>query len=166
MEYLIVGKIVDTFSLDGSIKVLSSSINESLRFKKDSLLFIKQGDEYQEHKITNARKAGNVYIIHFEDVLNVDEAAKLKGKELLVLKDKNDLKEGYYFFSDLKGCSIISEGKELGKVIAVEEFPAQITLRAKTSEGKEFFIPFVKVFIKKVDIDKREIEINYMEGML
>lgn len=166
MEYLVVGKIVDTFSLDGSIKVLSSSTNESLRFKKDSLLLTKDGDEYKEHKITSSKKAGNVYIIHFEDILNVDEAAKFKGKELFVLKDINDLKEGYYFFSDLKGCTIISEGKELGKVIAVEEFPAQITLRAKTNGGKEFFIPFVKAFIKKVSIENKQIEINYMEGML
>lgn len=166
MEYLVVGKIVDTFSLDGSIKILSSSNNESLRFKKGSSLFIKEDDQYVEHKIISARKAGNVFVVRFEDISDVDVAIKLKGKELFVIKDNNDLKEGYYFFSDLKGCSIISDGKTLGTVIEVEEFPAQITLRAKTKDGKSFFVPFVKAFIKRVDIESKEIEINYMEGML
>ena len=166
MEYLLVGKIIDTFSLDGSVKVLSSTTNKELRYKKGNALFIKEGNEYIQYVISSYRKSGNVDIIRLDGVDNVDKASLLKGKELLVIKDENDLKEGYYFYSDLIGCDIVSEGKTIGKVIAVEEFPAQITLRAKSNSGKEFFIPFIKVFIRNVDIKNKQIEINYMEGML
>ena len=166
MEYLVVGKIIDTFSLDGSVKVLSSSTNQDIRYKRGNVLFIKNENEYMTLTISSYRKSSNLDILHFEELKSVDEAIRYKGKELLVVKDNKDLKEGYFFYSDLRGCAVVSEGKELGKVIAVEEFPAQVTLRAKTNDGKEFFIPFIKVFIKSVDIENKVIEINYMEGML
>ena len=82
-------------------------------------------------------------------------------------KDRKDLEVGYYFYEDLVGCSIIDQSKnELGIVNKVEEFPAQITLRVKRQNGKDFFVPFVKQFIKKVDIDAKKIYIEVIEGML
>ena len=84
-----------------------------------------------------------------------------------VIKDNNDLEVGYYFYSDLIGCAILDENKEvLGIVKNVEEFPAQITLRVKRNNGKDFFVPFVKQFIKNVDIDNKKIYIEVIEGML
>lgn len=166
MEYLVVGKIVDTFSLDGSIKIISSSNNQDIRYKKGNKLYIKVDDQYLCFTINSHRKSSNLDIVHFVEITTVDEALSFKGKEVLTIKDTNDLKEGYFFFADLEGCKVVSEGKELGKVIRVEEFPAQVTLRVKALSGKEFFVPFIKVFIKGVDIENKIIDINYMEGML
>ena len=166
MEYLTLGKIIDTFSLDGSVKILSSTTNQEIRYKKGNTVYISESGEMRKLTIVSYRKSSNCDIVKFQEIANVDEASILKGKELLVIKDSKDLKEGYYFYSDLKGCSVISDGKKLGKVIEVEEFPAQLTLRCKSIDGKSFFVPFVKAFIKSVDIQKKEIEINYMEGLL
>lgn len=166
MEYLTLGKIVDTFSLDGSVKVISSTTNQDIRYKKGNKLFVSVDDTMRELTVFSYRKTPNCDIVKFQEITNIDEALLLKGKSLLVIKDTNDLKEGYYFYSDLEGCSIISEEKELGKVISVEEFPAQLTLRCKTTSGKAFFVPFVKAFIRSVDIDKKKIHINYVEGLL
>ena len=165
-QYLTLGKIIDTFSLDGTLKVLSSTSNQDIRYKPGNKVLIKLNDEMKEFTIASFRKSGNLDFVRFNEITSVELAKELKGKDILVVKNQEDLKEGYYFYSDLVGCSIVSDNKELGKVIEVEEFPAQITLRAKTVEGKQFFIPFIKVFIKKVDIQNKTIEINYMEGML
>ena len=166
MEYVTLGKIIDTFSLDGSVKVFSSTTNQDIRYKKGNKIYISIDDEIKELTVVSYRRSSNFDIVKFQEVTNADEALSLKGKELLVVKDINDLKEGYYFYSDLKGCSIVADGKKLGKVIEVEEFPAQLTLRCKTDNGKVFFIPFVKAFIKSVDIEIKEIEINFVEGLL
>ena len=166
MEYLTLGKIIDTFSLDGSVKVFSSTTNQDIRYKKGNKIYISIDDEIKELTVVSYRRSSNFDIVKFQEVTNADEALSLKGKELLVVKDINDLKEGYYFYSDLKGCSIVADGKKLGKVIEVEEFPAQLTLRCKTDNGKVFFVPFVKAFIKSADIEIKEIEINFVEGLL
>ena len=166
MEYLTLGKIIDTFSLDGSVKILSSTTNQEIRYKKGNKVLISIDGEMKEVTITSFRKSSNFDIVKFQEINSIDEATLLKGKEVLVVKDSKDLKEGYYFYSDLVGCTIIADDKTLGKVIAVEEFPAQLTLRCKSSNGKTFFVPFIKAFIKSVSIEKKEIEINYMEGLL
>ena len=68
---------------------------------------------------------------------------------------------------DLVGCKVLDEkGQELGVVKEVEEFPAQLTLRVKRAGKEDFFVPFVKAFIRRVDINKKEIEINVIGGML
>ncbi|MCR5185312.1 MAG: ribosome maturation factor RimM [Bacilli bacterium] len=169
-QYLLVGTIFDTFGLDGSLKVYSSSNNKDIRYKKGNVFLAvdKDGNE-RELKLISIRpshQSANIDILKFEGINNANEALLLKGYELRVKKDYKDLKEGYFFFSDLLGCDVISDGKKIGEVIKVEEFPAQVTLRAKSNEGKEFFIPFVKAFIKHVDVENKTIDINYMEGML
>ena len=165
-EYLIVGKIIDTHSLDGTLKILSSSTNQDIRYKAGNTLFIKDNNVIITLTVDKYRKSGNLDIVHFVELDTIEKASIYKGKELLAKKDTKDLKEGYYFYSDLVGCSVICEGKEIGKVSMVEEFPAQITLRVSTPNKKDIFVPFIKVFIKEVDIDKKQIEINYMEGLL
>ena len=166
MEYLTLGKIIDTFSLDGSVKILSSTTNQDIRYRKGNKVFISDSGEMKEFTVASYRRSSNCDIVKFQEITTVDEASLLKGKEVLVIKDSNDLKEGYYFYSDLKGCTIIADGKKLGQVIEVEEFPAQLTLRCKATNGKPFFVPFVKAFIKSVSIENKEIEINFVEGLI
>ena len=166
MEYLKLGKIIDTFSLDGSVKIFSTTNNQDIRFKKGKKIFIQIDNDYKEVTINSYRHSPKGDILHFEEITNVDEALLYKGKELFVIKDIKDLKEGYYFFTDLIGCEVLSQGKSVGKVIDVEEYPAQDTLRVKANNGKEFFVPFVKAFIKSVNIESKQIEVLLVEGML
>ena len=166
MEYLKLGKIIDTFSLDGTVKIFSTTTNQEIRFKKGKKVLIKTEEQYKEVTINSYRHSPKGDYLRFDEITNVDEAALLKGKELFVIKDRNDLKEGYYFFSDLIGCDTISDGEKVGKVIDVEEYPAQMTLKVKANNGKIFFVPFVKAFIKSVSVESKRIDIVLLEGML
>ena len=102
------------------------------------------------------------------DGINTPEEAKaLKGYEIHVIKDQKDLEKDTYFYSDLRGCDIVDEtGNILGSVSEVEEFPAQLTLRVKRKGKPDFFVPFVKQFIKSVDIENKRIVIEIIEGLL
>ena len=169
MEYLLVGKIIDTFGLDGTLKIISSSNNQDVRYKKGSKLFLfdKEGKLNQEVKVKSYRCNGKFDFVCFEEISNINEAEQIQGFEIRAIKDRSDLDVGYYFYSDLVGCSIIDEqGNNLGVVTIVEEFPAQITLRVKRKNGKDFFVPFLQQFIKYVDVEKKIINIIFMEGML
>ena len=166
MEYLKLGKIIDTFSLDGSVKIFSTTTNQDIRFKKGKTIYMEIDGEYKPFTVNNYRHTPKGDIVRFDELTDVDEALKIKGKELFVIKDRNDLKEGYYFYSDLIGCYTISNGEKVGVVDGVEEYPAQVTLRVKANNGKIFFVPFVKAFIKSVNIESKEIDIVLLEGML
>ena len=169
MEYLSLGKIIDSFGLDGTLKVYSTTDNQKLRYKKGNKLFLynEHDDERIQVTVISYRSAGNLDYVKFEEITSPEKAKEFKGFEIHTIKDRNELKVGYYFYSDLLDCIVVDQDKKvLGKVIKVEEFPAQLTLRVKQKNGKDFFVPFVKQFIQSVDIGKKEIHINVIEGML
>ena len=168
MEYLSLGKIIDKFGLDGTAKVYSTTNNAKLRYKKGAKVFLynESTDERKEAIIESYRSSGQFDFVKFKD-LTVNDIEQIKGFEIQIIKDRNDLEVGYYFYSDLIGCEIVDKDQRvLGIVSKVEEFPAQITLRVKRNKEKDFFVPFVKQFIVNVDVDNKKITINVLEGML
>lgn len=169
MSYLKIGKIIDSHGLDGTFKVFNTTDSPKKRYAKGNKVYLynESTDERLELTVERFRLSGQIAFVKLEGIDNPESAKEFKGFEIHTIKDRNDLEVGYYFYEDLVGCAIIDQNKnELGKVSKVEEFPAQITLRVKRSNGKDFFIPFVKQFIKKVDIDAKKIHIEVIEGML
>ena len=169
MEYLSLGKIVGSFGLDGTLKVFSTSNNEELRYKKGNKVFLfnEEDESRNEYEVISYRSGGKFSFVKLKSIDNPEIADSFKGNEIQVIKDRNDLKEGYFYFSDLKGCKIVDkQDKEYGIVKEVEEFPAQITLRVARKGNKDFFIPFVKDFINEVDVQNKKICVNIIEGML
>ncbi|MCR5308895.1 MAG: ribosome maturation factor RimM [Bacilli bacterium] len=167
MEKLLLGYIISSFSLDGTIKVLSKTNMSSKRYVKGNKVYLADKNEniIKELTVSSFRNAGEIDFVKFDEILTKEEADSYKSYSLLINKT-NDLENGYYYFSDLEKCNVISNGKVIGKVIKVEEFPAQITLRVKSNEGNEFFIPFIKEFIKNVSLENQEIDVVLWEGML
>ena len=169
MEYLKLGTILDSFGLDGTIKVYSTTNNKKMRYKKGTHVFLynPNDDTRKEFEVISFRTTGQFDYVKLNDITTPEQVRDFKGFEIHTIKDRNDLDVGYYFYSDLEGCDVLNSDKEvLGKVSKVEEFPAQITLRVQRKGKPDFFVPFIKQFIINVDIENKEIIINVIEGML
>ena len=168
-EYLKVGTIKDSFGLDGTLKIYSTTSMPEKRYKPGSTVFLVNPltNEYSEQKVISFRHSGLLDFVKVESINSPEEAKEYKGYEIHVLKDQKDLEKGMYFYSDLKCCDIFDEQENLlGKVKEVEEFPAQLTLRVSRNKKPDFFVPFVKEFIKSVDIENKRITIKIIEGLL
>ena len=168
-EYLLLGYITDAFSLDGTFKVLSKTDFASKRYQEGKEVFLYQPNTKQRMTVIveNYRSSGQFDFVKVQGVNSKEEALEFKGYEIHALKDYDNMDKDIYYFVDLVGCKIIDEkGQEYGVVKQVEEFPAQLTLRVKRNGKEDFFVPFVKAFIRRVDINKKEIEINIIEGLL
>ncbi len=169
MEYLNLGNIVDSFGIDGTVKIYSTTSFGEKRYKKGSKVFLynPQSKEYKELEVAKFRHSGFFDFVKFLELNTPEEVKELKGCSIQVIKDNKDLDKDTYYFSDLAGCKVLDENKkELGTVKTVEEFPAQITLRVGRVSKPDFFIPFVKEFIKEVNIDDKTIIIHVIEGLL
>ena len=167
MEKLLLGYIIGSFSLDGTMRILSKTNLGEKRYKKGNVVLLCKDDEaIKELTVVSYRPSGEIDFVKFEEVKTKEDVESYKGYSLMVEKDNSILEKDHYFFSDLEACNVVSNGETIGKVIKVEEFPAQLTLRVKAINGKEFFIPFVKAFINNVSIEKKEIDVNIIEGML
>lgn len=169
MEYLSLGKIVDSFGIDGTIKIYSTTSFGEKRYKKGAKVFFVNplDGSMNEYEVVKYRHNGFFDFVKFVEINNPEDAKALKGYEVQVVKDNSFLNKDTYFYSDLRECVVKDEdGKELGTVKEVEEFPAQITLRVARKGASDFFVPFIKEFIKSVDICGKIIVIHVIEGLL
>ena len=115
MEYLSLGKIIDSFGLDGTLKVYSTTDNQKLRYKKGNKLFLynEQNDERIPVTVVSYRSSGNLDYVKFEEITNPEKGKEYKGFEIHTIKDRNELQVGYYFYSDLLDCLVVDQNKNV-----------------------------------------------------
>ena len=168
MEYLRLGKIIDAFSLDGTLKILSSTYFSEKRYQKGNIIYlVNDNGERIEVTVNSFRNSKDIDFVKVDEITSKEEALERKGWFIEVEKDNKLLDKGDYYFTDLEKCEVYDiNSRLLGKVKKVEEFPAQITLRVSRKDKPDFFVPFIKEFINNVDINNNKIVINVMEGML
>ena len=168
-EYLLLGFIIDAFSLDGTVKVLSKTDFAKLRYQKGNTVFFynPKTKERTPMTVSEYRSSGQFDFVKVEEIKTPEEAHEFKGWEIQGEKDYKNIEKDTYYYVDLVGCEVVDD-KELvlGIVSQVEEFPAQLTLRVKRKGQPDFLVPFVKAFIRSVDIEKKKIVINVIGGLL
>ena len=77
-----------------------------------------------------------------------------------------ELSEDTYYIFELIGLEVITtEGESIGFIEDVYDLPANDVYVVK-EKAREILIPAVKEIVKKVDIEKREIVIEPIEGLL
>ena len=169
MEYLSLGKIVDSFGVDGTVKIYSTTSFASKRYKSGEKVFLTnpQNQERKELTVVKFRQKAPFDFVKFIEITNPEEVKELRGYEIQVNKDNRVLEKDTYYYSDLRGCKVVDENNnELGIIKEVEEFPDQITLRVSRKDKADFFVPFIKEFIKNVNISDKIVVINVIEGLL
>ena len=98
----------------------------------------------RELAVRDIRDGGKTAIARLEGISDRSAAEALRGE--LVEVDRADLaplEEGEYYHADLVGLPCIDEeGKQIGKVVAVENFGAGDLLEVERPNGKRSLIPF------------------------
>jgi len=116
-------------------------------------------------------KGGMVF--KFEGVDSIEDAEKLLGSELQIpATERAELEEGAFYVSELLGCLVVETSqadavRNIGTVVDVNFGAGTAPLLIVNSDsGKEFMIPFVESFTKKLDVKGKRIEMQLPEGML
>lgn len=93
--------------------------------------------------LKSLRPGNNGAIARFAEVADRNAAEALRGTELTVPRDTlPPLTEGEYYHADLIGLACVStEGEDLGKCVAVENFGAGDVIEVERPDGKRFMVP-------------------------
>ena len=110
-------------------------------------------------------------VLKFAGVDSMEAAETLLGAEIQIpAGERADLEEGTFYVSELLGCLVVDAGqteREVGRVVDVNFGAGTAPLLIVNDEsGKEFMIPFVESFTKKLDLKGKRIEMQLPEGML
>ena len=164
-----VGKIVNTHSLKGEVKVISSTDFEEERFKKGSKLLITRGNQLiREVVVQSYRNHKNFLLVKFEGIDSVEEAEKLKNLQIKIDSDEvGELEENEFYFHQIIGCEVFDENdRNLGEIIDILTPGANDVWVIKGEEGKEILIPYIEDVVKQIDIINKKVNIEVMEGLI
>jgi len=169
MEYICIGKIVNTFGIKGELKIQSYSDFDALRYKKGNTVYVRKDGKYLPFRIASFRSHKGFSLVSFAEHQNINLVEQYKECEIFIEESsRTKLPEGEYYRSELEGLSVYTEDHELiGTVKAVEETNgANNYLRIVTADEKEVLVPYVKAFISSVDPEQKQIIIRKVEGLL
>lgn len=164
MEKIAVGYVRNTQGLNGELK-LEILTDFPERFEENITYFL--GTEEIPVNIESYRIHKDNVIIKFREFSFIDEVEDFKGQYLTINKeDRFPLEEDQYYIEDLKGFNIIGDGESLGILVDINMDHAQPIIIGRTEQNKEFSFPGVEAFVESVNIEKEEIHIHPIEGML
>ncbi len=163
-----IGIIVKIFGLKGECKVKSMTDFVEQRFKKGSQVYVHYLNEWKPLKVEGFRIHQGMVLVKFDGHDSIESVEQYTGCKIGVLKEQlHDLKQGEYYFFELKGCRVLDEAaQEIGIVSRVEENPIHNHLRVLKNDGTSSLVPFIPNFILSVNLDKKEIVIKNMVGLL
>lgn len=164
MEYIVVGKIVNTHGIRGEIKIYPHT-DDIKRFSDLKKIYI--GKEKLSVEIENVKYNKNMVLLKLKEFDNINEVIKFK-EELVFIDEEHrvELSKDNYFIYQLVDCEVFDmDGKPLGYVKDVLQNSSNDVYIIRDKE-KEYLIPAIKEFIKEVNILEKRIIIDPIEGMI
>lgn len=161
-----VGVISNTHGIRGEVKVYPTT-EDPARFRTLKTVLLDTGEEYQELEIATVKFFKNLVILKFKGMDNINDVEQYKGRDLYVSReDAIPLEEGEYYLADIIGARLITdEGEDFGELTDILETGANLVY-VVDHEGKEVLLPVIPDCVKNVDVEKQEITVHIMKGLL
>ena len=185
-KFLRIGIITKAHGLKGEVKVYpTTDTPERFRQVKEVLLKTPKGDI--ETKIESVKFVSGIPVVKFSAFNDVEEVKDFHDTEIYIdRKYGQKLEEGEYYIADLIGCTVYADedlcrypglrtkGNCLGTVRDVlqtganDVYIVDTKVPAKKDPGHniEVLLPVIPQCILKVDIEKEEIYVHIMEGLI
>ena len=156
LEFLEAGEIVSTHGVRGEMKVLPWADGPEFLCEFDRVRI--GGKDYN---VENCRVQKTCNLLKIEGVDTMEAAQAMRGKTVEIYRC--DAPEGLIFAVELMGMTVLCDGKEIGKITDVLDYPGNKVYVVKGE--KEYMIPAVKAFILDTDMEKEIMQVRLIEGM-
>ena len=164
MDYICIGKIVNTHGIKGEVRLLSSFDKKEKVFVKGMKLYLGKKKEMVE--ITGYRKHKNFDMVTLLGYENINDVLQFKGLRAYVTRESLNLLENEYLDEDLIGFSVVSNGEVYGTIKGIRTLVKGGKLLEIEHGEKEYLIPYRSEFIERVKIKEREVVVRAISGLL
>ena len=163
MEYIKIGKIVNTHGIKGEIRLLSNFKYKEKVFVKDVDIYI--GKEKIKETINSYRHHKQFEMITLKGITNINDVLKYKGKSVYINRSDLVLGDDEYLDEDLIGLDVIMNDKVVGKVSRIEKDRYQDKI--VVNKGDIFYlVPYVCDIISSINLKEGTITLQYIKGLL
>jgi 16S rRNA processing protein RimM len=107
-------------------------------------------------------------VLKFTGIESISDAESLVGVELqLPSSERAELDPGWTYLSDLVGCNVFDQDREIGPIEDVTFGAGEAPLLVVKSGTKlPYEIPFAEEFLVEVDLKRKQIRMRLPEGLL
>lgn len=166
-EVLKIGQIVNTFGIQGMIKVVPYT-DDIKRFDDLKTIYVEDKKSNKvEYEIEKVKYHKNMVLLKLKGIDKVEDAEKLKENFIKIdRKDAIDLDKDSYFIVDLIGIDVYTDNnKYLGKVENIYNTGSNDIYIVKNEQGKEILLPGIEEVIKQIDTDNEKIIVHLIKGL-
>ena len=166
-DMLQVGVITQTHGVRGEVKVFPTT-DDVNRFKKLKQVILDTGKETMPLEIQSVKFFKQFVILKFKGIDNINDIEKYKRCSLYVTREHAvPLEEDEYFIADMIGMEVCTEdGNIFGTLKDVIETGANEVYVIENAEHGEVLVPAIKECIRSVDIEKGQMMIHLMDGLI
>ena len=166
-DMLQVGVITQTHGVRGEVKVFPTT-DDVNRFKKLKQVILDTGKETMPLEIQSVKFFKQFVILKFKGIDNINDIEKYKRCSLYVTREHAvALEEDEYFIADMIGMEVCTEdGNIFGTLKDVIETGANDVYVIENAEHGEVLVPAIKECIRSVDIEKWQMMIHLMDGLI
>lgn len=160
MNYLYVGKLVNTHGIKGEVRLLSKFRYKDKVFVKGFKVYI--GKDKEKFEIERYRVHKNFDMLVFKDIYDINKIEYLKGSLVYINKNDLNLDNNTFLSIDLIGFNVIIDNKNIGIIKEVLDTPANEVLVLDNN----VMIPYVNEFIDNINTNKKTITIKNIKGLI
>src|SRR5580700_11869537 len=122
-------------------------------------------DGARHFEVLHAREARDHLVATFQGVTTREEAERLNGIELYVLREKLPATEqDEYYHADLIGLAAVTTADQpLGRVVAIHNFGAGDIIEIAPPQGATVLLPFTNAVVPTVDLAGGRVVIDMPE---
>ena len=156
LEFIEAGEIVTTHGVRGEMKILPWG--DSPEFLLDYNRVRIAGVDY---KVETCRVQKTCNLLKVKGIETVEDAQAMRGKVVEIYRA--DCDPELIFAAELIGVQVFEDGKLLGKISQVLDYPGNKVYVVKGEYS--YMIPAVKAFILSTDMDNEIMQVKTIEGM-
>ena len=150
MEYIFIGRIVNTHALKGEVRIVSDFEFKDRIFKENTLLYI--GENKDKEIIETYRKHKQFDMVKFKGIDYINDVLKYKGSKVYIDESILNLKDDEILISELINMDVYNDNKYVGRITEYRSDNGNNMLRVNNK-----LIPYNKDFITKIDKENKSI---------
>lgn len=160
MEKVYIGFVQGVHGLRGDLKIKNRFESPEKVFKNGNKIYLNK----EEHTITNQKFYKGHYLVTIDNMKDINLVEKYIGYDVFFKREDLHEEEGDYIVDDLFGLKIVSNGKEYGHVDEILDNGTYKIL--SINYEKKYMIPLIDVYVKKVDLTEKTIEVADVESLI
>lgn len=162
-----VGVITSTHGLKGEVKVFPTT-DDVKRFEKLKTVLMIQGETKKQLTVERVKYFKQFVILKFKEFSDINEVVGYQKAGLYVTREEAiPCEKDEYYIADLIGIKVFLEDQSyFGELTDVLLTGANDVYDIEREDNSHVYVPAISDCILSVDIEKREMVIHLLDGLI